>query len=67
MKKLNRPLTMDDIISKEFPFACENCGNKPTPEKVITFDGACEICGASVIAYTIDTAECIINLRGNRS
>ena len=63
MPKLNRPITVDDITVKGFPFSCENCGNKPTPEKVLEHSGACEVCGDSIIAYTVDTAEYIIRMK----
>jgi transcription initiation factor IIE alpha subunit len=62
MLKLNRPIRVKDIAAKGFPFACENCGNKPTPEKVVEHSGSCEICGDTIVAYTVDTAEYIIQM-----
>jgi hypothetical protein len=61
MPKLNRPVEHSDLEDKGFPFQCENCGNKPTPSEVVEHNGSCAICGDSVIAYTVDTAEYIIN------
>jgi hypothetical protein len=58
--KLNRPITEEDIKDKGYPFECNNCGNKPTPESVIKHGGDCEICGDTVIAYTVDTAQFIL-------
>lgn len=45
-----------------FPFECENCGHKPTPQEVIANHGDCAKCGDTVIAYTMDTAELILSL-----
>jgi len=60
--RLNRPVNAEDIESKGFPFQCENCGNKPAPGKVIEYQGSCEICGDSIIAYSVDTAEYIVRM-----
>ncbi len=46
--------------SSAFPFACSNCGHKPTPQEVLEHHGDCAKCGDTVIAYTVDSAECII-------
>jgi hypothetical protein len=59
---MNRPIKEEDLKYKGFPFECDNCGNKPTPQQVIDYNGQCEICGDSIIAYTVDTAEFIINI-----
>ncbi|MDA3808348.1 MAG: hypothetical protein PF440_10625 [Thiomicrorhabdus sp.] len=60
MGKLARAVTEEDLKRKGYPFECENCGNNPTPENVVKYGGSCEICGDSIIAYTVDTAEYII-------
>ena len=44
----------------KFPFECVNCGHKPTPQQVINHYGDCEKCGDTVMAFTVDTAEYII-------
>jgi len=62
MAKLKKQVTNKDLQYKGFPFECDNCGNKPTPQEVIAHNGECAICGDSIIAYTMDTAECIIKL-----
>jgi len=59
---LKRPLTEQDLKNKGFPFECENCGSKPTPEQVMEHHGQCAICGDSVVAYTVDTAALILKL-----
>ena len=66
MKRLNRPTRQEDINPKGYPFECTNCGNKPTPRQVIQYDGDCEICGDTIVAYVIDTAEMIINMENAR-
>jgi len=57
---LNRQITVEDLRPKGFPFQCLNCGNRPTPEQVVQQQGACEICGDIITAYSIDTAEHLI-------
>jgi len=52
-----------DLKYKGLPFECENCGNKPTAEDVVKFKGACELCGESIVAYSVDTAELILKLK----
>lgn len=59
---LRRKITEEDLRDKGYPFECENCGNKPTPEDVVKYNGQCAICDDTIIAYTIDTAECLIFL-----
>ena len=58
---LKRQPVAEDLKYKGFPFECDNCGNKPTPSQVIDNHGQCEICGDTIIAYTVDTAEYIVN------
>lgn len=48
-----------------FPFECENCGHKPTPQEVLNHHGDCDKCGDTVITYTVDAAECIVRLMAN--
>jgi hypothetical protein len=60
MKTLNRPIRQEDLQPKGFPFACDNCGNKPTPQQVVDHHGDCEICGDTIITYTVDAAELLI-------
>jgi len=48
-----------------FPFECENCGHKPTPQEVLDHHGDCAKCRDTVIAYTVDAAECILRLMAN--
>lgn len=62
MHKLNRQVRPEDLRNKGFPFECQNCGNKPLPQQVIDFHGDCEICGDTIVAYTIDVAEMIVKL-----
>jgi len=67
MAKLKKQVTNKDLQYKGFPFECDNCGNKPTPQEVIKHNGECAICGDSIIAYTVDTAEYIVAISSNRS
>lgn len=60
MPTLKRQIVASDLESKGFPFECLNCGNKPTPQSVVELGGDCEICGDSVVAYTVDTAQWIL-------
>lgn len=60
--KLKRQITNEDLKDKGFPFECENCGNKPTPADVVRLSAVCDICGDSIIAYTLDTAELLVKL-----
>lgn len=48
-----------------FPFECENCGHKPTPQEVLDHHGDCAKCRDTVITYTVDAAECIVRLMAN--
>ena len=48
------------------PLECENCGRRPMPQDVIDYNGNCLGCGDNVIAYTIDTAEYIIQIKTER-
>lgn len=48
-----------------YPFQCTNCGHKPTPQEVIDHGGDCAKCKDTVIAYTVDAAECILRLMAN--
>ena len=66
MMKLKRCITEEDLRHKGFPFECENCGNKPTPEDVVKYRGACGICNDHIVAYTVDTAEYIIRMKEGR-
>lgn len=43
-------------------FICDNCGFKPTLDKVVEFNATCEVCGDTIIAYTVDCAEAILKL-----
>lgn len=63
MNRLNRKVTEDDLRDKGFPFECDNCGNKPTPQDVIACEGLCNLCGDSIIAFTVDTAAFIQDLQ----
>jgi len=65
--KLRRPITTEDLKDKGVPFACTNCGSKPTLYEVILGDGFCQICGDEVIAYTVDTARMIKDLEAKVS
>ena len=56
MSKMKRKITEEDLKDKDLPFACENCGNKPTTEDVLLHDVVCTICGETILAYTLDTA-----------
>lgn len=58
--KLNRLISENDLQHKGFPFECLNCGNKPIPQKALDNHGDCEICGDTITAYTVDTAEIIL-------
>lgn len=60
---MNQKITEEDLRHKGFPFECENCGNKPTPEEVVRLLAMCAVCGENVIAYTIDTAELLLKLQ----
>lgn len=51
--------------SSLFPFECENCGHKPTPQEVLDHHGDCAKCRDTVITYTVDAAECIVRLMAN--
>lgn len=62
MSRLNRAITEEDLRPKGFPFSCSNCGNKPTPKQIIERHGDCEICGDTIMVYTIDTAVLITQL-----
>lgn len=53
---MKRPMTPTDLEDKGVPFACVNCGNRPTLDEVISGDCVCQLCGDAVIAYTLDTA-----------
>lgn len=57
---LKRPMCPYDLRDKGYPFECSNCGNKPTPRQVVDHDGDCEICGYSVVSYTVDVAKMIL-------
>jgi ribosomal protein S27E len=61
MKKLNRQIQSKDVQGKGYPFACNNCGNRPTPLQVIEHQGNCEICGDAIVAYAVDTAKYILS------
>lgn len=63
--KLRRQITEEDLRYKGYPFECENCGNKPTPEDVIKHQGTCAICNDHIVAYTVDTAMFIIEKTNN--
>lgn len=65
IKTLKRPINENDLKSKGLPFECSNCGNKPVASQVIEFYGDCEICGDTIITYTVDTAEIIAKLEGD--
>jgi transcription initiation factor IIE alpha subunit len=56
-------MTQEDLRDKGDPFACNNCGAKPTAEDVVRLNGNCDVCGDEIIACTIDTAKLILNLR----
>lgn len=62
---LNRPMRPEDLKDKGFPFGCRNCGNKPTPQQVVDYNGDCEVCGDTITTYSIDAAELIIALSKN--
>ena len=51
---------------KTFPFECDNCGHKPTAQEVVDYKGECVKCGDSVITYTVDAAECILQSQPNK-
>ena len=48
-----------------FPFECDNCGHKPTPQEVIDHHGACAKCGDSIVTFTVDAAEYIMAMNPN--
>lgn len=60
--RLNRPLNEIDLQDKGYPFACTNCGYRPTPCQVLTKDCVCPICNDEIIAYTLDSAKMINEL-----
>ena len=62
-----RPMTHRDLEYKGFPGACNNCGNKPTPEDVVKHNGSCTVCGDEIITYSIDTAQLILKLTAQSS
>ena len=57
---MNKQINIEALEDKGFPFQCENCGNKPTPQQVVDHDGDCEFCGDTIITFTIDTAEILL-------
>jgi len=62
---MKRPMTQEDLRDKGLPFACNNCGAKPTAEDVVRLNGDCDVCGDKIITYTIDTACLLIRLQAN--
>ena len=60
---MRRPMTPEDLRDKGLPFACDNCGAKPTAEEVVRLGATCDVCGDEIHAYAIDTAELIIKLK----
>jgi len=62
---MKRPMTPEDLRDKGLPFACNNCGAKPTAEDVVRLNGNCDVCGDDIITYTIDTAYLLIRLQAN--
>ena len=61
-----RPLTENDLKDKGLPFACDNCGNKPTADDVLKHEGSCAACGDTIITYTVDAARLIIKMQLDR-
>jgi hypothetical protein len=51
---------MTPTTKSPFPFECENCGHKPTPQEVIDHHGDCSKCRDTVSTYTVDAAEYIL-------
>ena len=64
---MKRPMTQEDLRDKGLPFACNNCGAKPTAEDVVRLNGDCDVCGDKIITYTIDTACLLIRLQANNN
>jgi len=56
------PDSLGAATGSPFPFECENCGHKPTPQEVLDHHGDCAKCRDTVITYTVDAAECIVRL-----
>lgn len=52
----------EDLTDKGVPFFCNNCGHKPTLQKVIANNAECEICQDEIYEYTIEAAEMILKL-----
>lgn len=48
---MKREINQEDLRYKGLPFECCNCGNKPLVDDVIEHNGACGICGDSIITY----------------
>ena len=59
---MKRSMTEEDLRDKGLPFACNNCGRKPTLEDVLAHGMNCQLCGDEVFAYTEDTARLIAQL-----
>jgi hypothetical protein len=59
---MKRSMTEEDLRDKGLPFACNNCGRKPTLEDVLAHGMNCQLCGDEVFAYTEDTAKLISEL-----
>ena len=63
-------MTENTDSGMQWPFQCENCGHKPTPQDVVKHGGECEKCKDVVVAYTVDTAEVLLAMmaaRGEKS
>ena len=59
---MKRSMTEEDLRDKGLPFACNNCGQKPTLEDVLKHGAECQVCGDDVITYTLDAAKLISRL-----
>lgn len=59
---LKRKMTPFDLEDKGLPFECDNCGNKPTAKAVIDGKATCDICGDTILASTVDTADLLQDL-----
>jgi hypothetical protein len=49
-------------MTRSWPFECDNCGHRPTPQEVVDLRASCKKCDDIIRAYTIDTAEVILDL-----
>jgi len=63
--ELHDEASQSAVLDTTTPFECDNCGHRPMPQEVIEYKGDCAKCKDTVIAYTVDAAECIIAVRAH--